>query len=64
MFSILGHDQTNKLFNGHDKVKYMKNLDKFIVSVNNNKCVVGIVGMGYVGLPLALEFWLFAISYG
>ncbi|MBL7192263.1 nucleotide sugar dehydrogenase [bacterium] len=34
----------------------MKDLNKFIESVKNNQCVVGIVGLGYVGLPLTLEF--------
>ncbi len=34
----------------------MNHLEKFIVSVDQGSAVIGIVGMGYVGLPLALEF--------
>lgn len=34
----------------------MNSVANFINSVLNRECVVGIVGMGYVGLPLALEF--------
>jgi len=29
LFSILGHNQTNRLLNGHDKVKYMSLLQKY-----------------------------------
>ncbi|MBT3232736.1 MAG: nucleotide sugar dehydrogenase [Calditrichaeota bacterium] len=34
----------------------MSNIDNFINSIHDRKCVVGVVGMGYVGLPLVLEF--------
>lgn len=34
----------------------MIDIDTFVHRVNNHECVVGVVGMGYVGLPLALEF--------
>jgi UDP-N-acetyl-D-glucosamine dehydrogenase len=34
----------------------MNNLNKFITDINERNCVVGIIGLGYVGLPLALEF--------
>lgn len=34
----------------------MSDLDNFINSIHNRKCVIGVVGMGYVGLPLVLEF--------
>jgi len=34
----------------------MIDIDTFIHRVNNHECVVGVVGMGYVGLPLALEY--------
>lgn len=34
----------------------MKELNQFIASINDKSCVVGVIGLGYVGLPLALEF--------
>lgn len=34
----------------------MRDLQKFIDKIRNKQITVGIVGMGYVGLPLALEF--------
>lgn len=34
----------------------MSNIDNFINSIHDRKCVIGVVGMGYVGLPLVLEF--------
>lgn len=34
----------------------MTDLEKFINLIHDKKAVIGVVGMGYVGLPLALEF--------
>ena len=34
----------------------MSNINNFIQSIQNRKSVIGVVGMGYVGLPLVLEF--------
>jgi len=34
----------------------MSEIDKFISSIHDRKAVIGVVGMGYVGLPLVLEF--------
>ena len=37
----------------------MKNFNKFkhlIVKIKNKKITIGVVGLGYVGLPLALRF--------
>ncbi len=34
----------------------MKELEQFLTSINDKSCVVGVIGLGYVGLPLALEF--------
>jgi len=34
----------------------MINLSEFKKSITEKKCVIGVIGMGYVGLPLALEF--------
>ena len=34
----------------------MLDMNTFIQAVHSRECVVGVVGMGYVGLPLALEF--------
>ena len=34
----------------------MSNINSFIQSIQNRKSVIGVVGMGYVGLPLVLEF--------
>ena len=34
----------------------MKKLNKFMISINDKQCVIGVIGLGYVGLPLALEF--------
>jgi len=37
-------------------VSLMSNIDNFIGSIHDRKCVIGVIGMGYVGLPLVLEF--------
>ena len=34
----------------------MSNLENFITKIENNAVKVGIIGLGYVGLPLALSF--------
>ena len=34
----------------------MKKINKFLTSIKDKECVVGVIGLGYVGLPLALEF--------
>jgi len=34
----------------------MSNISTFIESIRKRECVIGVIGMGYVGLPLALEF--------
>ncbi len=34
----------------------MSSMNEFLTLIDNKKCVVGIIGLGYVGLPLALEF--------
>ena len=34
----------------------MNDLEHFIESIKDKKTVVGVIGMGYVGLPLSLEF--------
>ena len=34
----------------------MKTTNSFIEAVNQRRCTVGIIGLGYVGLPLAIEF--------
>jgi UDP-N-acetyl-D-glucosamine dehydrogenase len=34
----------------------MSNINSFIQSIQNRKSVIGVIGMGYVGLPLVLEF--------
>ena len=34
----------------------MSDIKKFVESVEKGECTIGVIGMGYVGLPLALEF--------
>lgn len=34
----------------------MSKLDRLLTRIGDRKCVVGVIGLGYVGLPLALEF--------
>ena len=34
----------------------MIDINTFLQAIQRRECVVGVVGMGYVGLPLALEF--------
>jgi len=34
----------------------LKTTDSFIEAINRRKCTIGIIGLGYVGLPLAIEF--------
>ncbi|MDP8238356.1 MAG: nucleotide sugar dehydrogenase, partial [Candidatus Hatepunaea meridiana] len=34
----------------------MSNISTFIESIRKHECVIGVIGMGYVGLPLALAF--------
>jgi len=34
----------------------MSSKEKFLEKISNKEVIVGIIGLGYVGLPLSLEF--------